>query len=328
MSRADSGLFAAPATSSDTADGARAAARTLTQSPGARPIAGILVLILSTWALSGLDASGKWVMGAGVPLLVLCWVRYVVHLGLVLTLVLPSRGARALRSRRMRDQALRGAIMLAATLSSFMTLRHLPQAEATAINFLAPLIILALAPWILHEPARLSRWVAAGVGFAGVLIVIRPGAGLDPIGTIFGLITACVFAAQYIVTRRLANDDPFTTLIWSGAVGSICLTIALPFILPSALPMLASLGPLQWAILISTGAWGCLGHLLQIQAYRQAPASMLAPFLYFQIASASALGWLIWSQFPDALSWLGIAIICASGITIGMVEWRSARRRQ
>jgi drug/metabolite transporter (DMT)-like permease len=216
--------------------------------------------------------------------------------------------------------------MLAATMSFFTTLHYLPQAEATAINFLAPLIVLARAPWVLKEPPRLSRWVAAGVGFLGVLIIIRPSAGLDPVGTIFGLLTACLFAGQFIATRRVAVDDPFTTLIWSGAVGSVCLTAGLPFILPAALPLLDSLDAWQWIILLSTGFWGAAGHLLQIQAYRYAPASMLAPFVYLQILSAAALGWLIWGQFPDALSWLGIAVICASGITIGSIEWRARRR--
>jgi drug/metabolite transporter (DMT)-like permease len=291
----------------------------------ARPIAGIVVLVLSSWALSTLDASGKWVMGAGVPLLVLCWVRYVVHLLLVLGLVLPLRGRKVLRSVRPSAQIARGSVMLLATLSFFTTLHYLPQAEATAINFLAPLIMLALAPWVLKEPARLSRWVAAGVGFLGVLIIIRPDAGLDPVGTLFGLLTAFLFAGQYIATRRVALDDPFTTLVWSGAVGSLCLTVMLPFILPSVWPLLAALNGWQWLILLSTGFWGALGHLLQIQAYRYAPASVLAPFIYLQIISAAVLGWFIWGQFPDAFSWLGIAVICASGMTIAVVEWRGRK---
>src|SRR5690606_34602666 len=113
---------------------------------------------------------------------------------------------------------------------------------------------------------RVSRWVAAGVGFLGVLIIIRPGAGLDPVGTLFGLLTACLFAGQYIATRRVALDGPFTSLVWSGAVGSVCLTVALPFILPPVLPALANLSLGQWVVLLCTGFWGALGHLLQIQA--------------------------------------------------------------
>lgn len=265
-------------------------------------------------------------MGAGVSLWVLSWVRYVVHLVLVLALVLPSRGIGVLRSKRPRAQILRGLLMLLATLSFFTTLQYLPQAEATAINFLAPLIMLALAPWLLNEPSRASRWVAAIVGFMGVLLIIRPDAGLHPVGVMFGLLTACMFAIQFIVTRRLAVDDSFTTLVWSGAIGSICMTLVMPLALPHAMPILQGLSPWQWLILISTGFWGCLGHLLQIQAYRLAPASMLAPFVYLQIVSAAGLGWLIWGVFPDAVTWLGIGIICASGITIAVIEWRSQGR--
>lgn len=294
--------------------------------PSAFPLAGVLILVLSSWALSGLDASGKWIMGFGVPLLIMCWFRYVVHLCLVLTLVLPVKGRRVLRSTRPKAQILRGTVMMLATFSFFSALRYLPQAEATAINFLAPLLVLSVAPWLLKEPPRLSRWVAAGVGFLGVLIIIRPTGGLHPMGVLFGLITACMFATQYIVTRRVAVDDAMTTLIWSGAVGSLCLTIALPFILPAALPALRQLTAFQWLILVSTGFWGCLGHLLQIQAYQRASASLLAPFVYLQIVAAAALGWMIWGQFPDLFTWIGIAVVCASGITIGALEWRRQAR--
>ncbi len=289
------------------------------------PMMGVLLLVLSMWTLSCLDASGKWVMNAGVPLLVLSWFRYAVHLALVLALVLPARGLGVFRSRKPREQILRGGSMFLATLMFFTTLSYIPQAEATAINFLAPLLVLSAAPWVLKEPARLSRFVAAGIAFIGVIIVIRPGGGLDPVGTVFGLLTACCFAVQFIATRRVAGDDPFTSLIWSGAVGTICLTLALPFILPPALPVLKALAPLDWVVLISTGITGGLGHLFQIAAYRRAPASTLAPFVYLQIISATSVGWLVWGHFPDPLTWLGIAIICASGIGIGLIEWRRSR---
>ncbi|MEN5161630.1 DMT family transporter [Achromobacter spanius] len=289
------------------------------------PMIGVLLLVLSMWTLSCLDASGKWVMNAGVPLLVLSWVRYAIHLVLVLALVLPARGVRVLRSTKPREQLIRGGSMFLATLMFFTTLSYIPQAEATSINFLAPLLVLSLAPWILKEPARMSRFVAAGIAFVGVLIVIRPGGGLHPVGTVFGLLTACCFTAQFIATRRVAGDDPFTSLIWSGAVGTICLTLALPFILPPALPVLQALSAFDWMVLISTGITGCVGHLFQIAAYRRAPASTLAPFIYLQIISATSVGWLVWGHFPDPLTWVGIAIICASGMGIGMIEWRRGR---
>lgn len=290
------------------------------------PMMGVLLLVLSMWTLSCLDASGKWVMNAGVPLLVLSWFRYAVHLALVLALVLPARGLGVFRSKKPREQILRGGSMFLATLMFFTTLSYIPQAEATAINFLAPLLVLSAAPWVLKEPARLSRFVAAGIAFIGVIIVIRPGGGLDPVGTVFGLLTACCFAVQFIATRRVAGDDPFTSLIWSGAVGTLCLTLALPFTLPAALPVLRELSLGNWALLISTGLSGALGHLLQIGAYRNAAASTLAPFVYLQIVSATAVGWLFWDHFPDGLTWLGIGIIIASGVVIGVLEWQRGRR--
>lgn len=312
MQRAQTGL-AAPAGAASTA----APTHTLL---------GIGLLVLSMWTLSGLDASGKWVMAAGVPLMILCWVRYVVHLVLVLALVVPARGWGILRSRRPRDQIVRGGAMFCATLVFFTTLTYLPQAEATAINFLAPLIVLSVAPWVLKEPPRISRWIACGVAFVGVLIIIRPGGGLHPMGVLFGLLTACCFAAQFIATRRVATDNPYTSLIWSGAVGTLCLTLALPFTLQAALPVLRELSLGNWALLISTGLSGALGHLLQIGAYRNAAASTLAPFVYLQIVSATAVGWLFWDHFPDGLTWLGIGIIIASGVVIGVLEWQRGRR--
>lgn len=291
-----------------------------------RPLVGIVLLVLSTWALSSLDASGKWIMAAGLPLLVMCWVRYLVHLVLVSCVIIPIKGLQVLKAKQPTDQILRGMIMLFATLSFFSALRYLPQAEATAINFLSPLLVLAVAPWVLKEPARISRWVAAVVGFMGVLLIIRPGSGLHPLGVTFGLITALLFATQFIVTRRLANDDAMTTLIWSGAVGSCLTTLLMPFILPEVWPIFQTFDTKHWVALIATGVFGALGHLLQIQAYQRAPASLLAPFLYLQIISAAGLGWLLWGQFPDALSWVGIGIVCGSGVVIALLEWRSQQK--
>ncbi len=286
------------------------------------PLTAIAFVLASQWCLSTLDASGKWVMQSGLSLAILCFFRYAVHLVVVVSLALPSRGRRLLHTRHLRGQLLRGVVMLLATLMFFTTLTRLPLAEATSINFLAPLIVLSISPWLLGEPRHLSRWIAAGVAFCGMLIVVRPGSGLDPIGVLFGLGTALCFALQFIATRRVAGDDPLTTLIWSGLVGTVILTIALPFTLPPTLALLDTFSLWQWLVLLSTGLSGALGHLFQIQAFRRAPASLLAPFMYAQIISATTMGWLVWGHFPDDLTWVGIGIICLSGATIAIVEWR------
>jgi drug/metabolite transporter (DMT)-like permease len=144
-------------------------------------------------------------------------------------------------------------------------------------------------------------------------------------GVVTGLLTACLFATQHLTTRLVAQEHPFTTLLWSGGLGTLALACTLPFTLPSAWPTLSSMEPWVWVVLLSTGLTGGVGHLLQIQAYRFAPASMLAPFIYLQMTVAATMGWLIWSHFPDATTWLGIAIICASGIVNSLIEWRRSR---
>ncbi|WP_424258743.1 DMT family transporter [Castellaniella sp.] len=292
--------------------------------PARQTLSGVLLLITSMWALSGLDASGKYLMGVdvGVSLLVVCLVRYGVHMVLAMAVVIPSRGWQALRCQRPKAQVVRGLSMLAATMLFLKTASYLPLSQATAINFLAPLLVLSVAPWALKEPLFPSRWVAAGFGLLGVLVVVRPDAGLDPVGTLFGLMTACALAVQHISSRRVAVDDSYTTLIWSGAVGTAVTLLMLPFHWQDLTALPGRLSASGWLVLLGTGFWGCLGHFLLIQAYRRASASLLAPFVYFQIVSAAILGWLIWGQFPDLVSWLGIAIICGSGITIGLIEWR------
>ena len=292
-------------------------------SPITSPLSGIIYLLIAMSVLSTLDATGKWLMTAGIPLLVLCWIRYSVHLVLIMAIVIPSKGWQILRTRKPVEQLMRGVFMLSSTMVFFTTLHYLPQAEATAINFIAPLILLAVAPWILKEKAMLSRWVAAIVGFIGIVIVIRPAGGLDPTGVAFGLSNAVIFSMQFIANRRLAGDNPLTTVIWSGFFGTVVLTVYTLFTLEDVLTVLAGLDLKRWLLLLSTGVTGGVGHLLQIQAYRHAPASLLSPFVYLQIISATTLGWLVWNQFPDAITWVGIGVICASGIGITLYELRA-----
>lgn len=285
-----------------------------------------MIFYVSMWVLAMLDASGKWLMAMGVPLLVLSWFRYAVHLFLIVALMLSRKEYGLFRSKAAGFQCLRGLTMLGATLLIFKSLTYLPQAEAMAIIFMAPLIMLAMAPWLLGETRRTSRWVAAAFGFVGVLFVVRPGSGLNPVGVAYALAGAFVVALQHICTRRIAVDHPFTTLVWSGLIGTGALTIALLLPLAPVAPALVALSTKEWIILISTGLLGAVGHLLQIQAYRLAPASLLAPFIYLQITAASTMGWLVWGHFPDAITWVGIGVICASGVGIGLYEWHSRRQ--
>jgi len=291
-------------------------------SPINGPLTGILLLLASVFALATLDASGKWVMAAGVPLLVFCWFRYLVHFFLMCAVAIPGRGLSVFQSKHPKKQTIRAIAMLCATLTFFTTLKYLHQAEATAIIFISPLLMLAIAPWLLKEAPKRSRWVAAAFGLLGVLIVIRPTAGLPAAGVIAGLLTACLFASQHLLTRLVASDHAYTTSLWSSGFGTLALTCALPWTLIAALPILSEMDASYWILMLSTGITGGTGHLLQSMAYRRAPASTLAPFIYMQMIAAVTMGWLFWGHFPDGVTWIGIAVICGSGIMNSLSEWK------
>jgi drug/metabolite transporter (DMT)-like permease len=158
-------------------------------------------------------------------------------------------------------------------------------------------------------------------GFAGMLIVVRPGAELDPIGIALGLLTALVFAFFQMATRRVGRDDPLTTNYYGGVFGAAALTLALPWFWS-----VDGLTAPQWILLFSTGVTGFFGHWLQISAYSRTPATLLAPFSYLQILAATALGWLLFDQLPGRTTALGIGLICVSGLGVVLVEVLRAKR--
>jgi drug/metabolite transporter (DMT)-like permease len=281
---------------------------------------GILLLVASLALLSTLDASGKLLAMAGVPVLMVSWVRYSVHTALMAAVLLPMRGKALLHTRSLPRQLVRGVLMLFSSVLFFSVLKRVPLAEATAMNFVAPFVVMALAPWLLGEPHRLHRWVGVIAGFVGMLVIVRPGGQLDREGVVLGLLTAVTFALFQISTRRVAHDDPLTTNFYGGLLGTVVLTLALPFYWE--LPRLASW---QWALLLSTGVTGLLGHWLQTAAFARVPATLLAPFFYVQIIYATVLGWLVFGQLPDSLTWMGIALIAAAGLAVALREARLAR---
>jgi drug/metabolite transporter (DMT)-like permease len=267
--------------------------------------------------LSTLDASAKWLVLVGVPVLMVTWVRYLMHIVLMTAVVLPSQGTAIFKTRSLPRQLTRGLLMMLSTVLFFSVLRRLPLAEATSLNFMAPLFLMAMAPWLLNESHRLHRWIGVLMGFAGVLIVVRPGSPLDPIGVALGLLTALTFAFFQIATRRVADDHPLTTNYYGGLFGTVALTVALPWYWE-----VPNLSAGQWLLLMSTGFTGFVGHLLQIMAYRRTQATLLAPFSYLQIVAAATLGWLAFGQLPDLTTAIGITLICLAGLAVVVWEVR------
>jgi drug/metabolite transporter (DMT)-like permease len=251
-----------------------------------------------------------------VPLLV--WARYSVQaLALVLWLG-PTMRAGLVRTKRLSLQVGRGTILLASSLCFFNALKYLPLAEATALNYMTPTLVILLSVIVLKERMTLPRWGFVVAGMAGMLLVVRPGSSILHGAALLALGAAAFYATFQIITRKLSAEDPRVTLFYSALCGAVLMTLALPLVdyrtdMPWA----------HVALVVIMGLLGTAGHFMFILAFRHAPASGLTPFTYMQIVWATLIGWAAFGQFPDVPALAGMAIIACSGL---LLAWHERRR--
>jgi len=203
----------------------------------------------------------------------------------------------------------------------YLGLRYLPLAETTAIAFAAPLFVTALSVWWLKERVDARRWLAVGLGFVGVLLVVRPGAASFQAAALYPLVTAFFYGLLMISARGISAGEGMLTTMFYIVVGQlVCASPAIAWFwrTPDWLHLPLFLG----VALLST-----LGMTLITQAFRIAPASVVAPFDYSGLGWAVLIGWLFWDEAPTALAYLGMACIVASGLYIVWRENRQGRRR-
>jgi len=231
---------------------------------------------------------------------------------------------------RWRLHALRGLLIALATLCFFTSVTRLPVADAIAIFFVEPLLLTLMSPIFLGEKIGWRRLSAVVIGFAGALIIIKPGAAVFGAYAILPLAAALCFAFYLILTRKLAQDtDPILIQFFTGLSGLFFMSIALIIgtvinLLPGidfTVFFLQAIWPTasQWAFMALLGTIGCLGHLAVVHAFRYVDASTLAPLQYFEIVGAALFGWLVFSDIPTLNTWVGIVIITGSGF---YVYWR------
>jgi drug/metabolite transporter (DMT)-like permease len=198
-----------------------------------------------------------------------------------------------------------------------VAIAHVPLATASAIGFTAPLIVTALAGPLLREHVGIRRWSAVLIGFAGALVIIRPGSGFDDPMLLLLLFGSVTHALYLVATRWVSNyDDAATSIVFSALMGSLIMSLVLPFsfVLPR--------DPFDIAMLCSLGLIGAAGHYLVIRAFRNGPAAVIAPLGYVELIGTATLGYLIFDNFPDVWTWIGAAIIIASGLYIALRERR------
>lgn len=273
------------------------------------------MLAVSTFAC--LDAIAKY-LAAHYPVPAIVWARYVFQMVLMLAVLGPRLRMGLVRTTNLRLQVVRGIVLTASSLVFLTALSRMPMAEAASIAFMAPLMIAVLAGPLLHERVDGRTWLALGAGFAGMLLIIRPGGGLFTWVALLPLCSALLMAVYQLMTRRLAGRDAaLTTLFYPALVGSV----VVPLVFPLSLTW-----PGEWlhaAMFVALGVLGGIGHLFLIRAHDHAPASTLGPFMYAQLLSVLVLGWLVFGELPGALSLLGMLAIIASGLLLVL----SHRRR-
>ncbi len=285
--------------------------------PAQHPLRGILLFMLALMLFALLDATAKHLTATfAVPLLV--WARYTLHFLIMLIFVAPSMRAQLVKTDNLSLQVVRALALVGTTGFAMLAFRTMPLAEATAVLFLAPLLVTLMAGPFLGERIGSGRWLAVVVGFAGVLLIARPGGALNPVGVAWALGGAVCYALYQLLTRRLSQaEHPLTLLFYTALVGTAVMSLALPWYWVETSPE-----PLQWLLIASLGFYGGVGHFILIRAFRLAPASVLTPFGYTQLIWAALLGWLVFGHVPDALSASGMIVIAAAGLWLALGERR------
>jgi drug/metabolite transporter (DMT)-like permease len=286
---------------------------------GQRILAGILFMCGAGVLFPVMNGFAKFLGESGYDSLQVSWARAFGHILFMLAAFVPRFGLGMLRTHRPITQLLRSALLMTSNLSFFFAIISIPIAKAASISLTAPLVVALLAWPMLGERTTVARLVALGVGFLGVLIVIRPGTEVFQWASLGVVASATCYALYQILTRRIAGiETPETSAIYSSIVGAFGLIAVLPFVwkTPESLRDIA--------YFCSLGMLGALGHYCVARAMHYAPANIVSPFQYMQLLGSVAVGYLFFGNFPDLLGWIGAAIIVGAGLHIGWSQRKPA----
>ncbi len=271
------------------------------------------------------DAMAK-LLGETVPLTQLLITRFGVQAAILFPLALLTARSLRLTPRVFRLTILRTLLHIVGIGAMFTSLRFLPLADAIAIAFVMPFIMLLLGRYVLNETVGARRLAACCVGFIGTLLVIQPSFANVGAPALLPLLVAVVFALFMLVTRQIAKEaDPISLQAVSGLIATLLLGLAL--LIPSDAPVMQLVrpDPTTLAMLLGIGVLGTVAHLLMTWSLRFAPSATLAPMQYLEIPVATIIGFLIFRDWPNGMAMLGICITIAAGLYIVFREQRMTR---
>lgn len=274
-------------------------------------------MIAAMAVLPFLDVIAKYLGQQGVPVLQIVWARLFFGAILTMPFALKIAGVRGLMPNLPVMHGVRACFLIAATSFFFWALTYLPIAETLAIFFVQPLIVTLLSPLVLGETVGIRRWLAVLVGFAGTLIIIRPGfAEVNP-GVFLALASGASLAIYLLLTRKIAGSAPaMVTTFYTSLMGALIMSAVVLFVWQPPTPQ-------QWGFFVLLSLIANGGHFLIIRAYDHAEASLLAPLAYTEMVMATFAGWYVFGDFPDVWTFAGVAILITSAIYI---SWRERVR--
>lgn len=276
-------------------------------------------MIAGFFLFSAVDTLGKFFTDGFHPLQIV-WFR---HMGLVLVAasLLAVRGPGVLRTGRLGLQALRGVLAGTSPVLFITAVAYVPLADAVAVAFVAPFVVTILGATLLKEPVGLPRWIAVVVGFIGAMIIIRPGLGAVHPAAFLVIGAASLFAVRQIISRFLsATDRTETTVVYTALGGGLVLTLPLPFFWRTPETMQ------EWTLLIAMGLIAALAETLVIKALEIGQSVVLAPMQYSMMIWGVIFGYFVFADFPDIYTFIGAAVIIASGLYTLQREQAAARR--
>jgi drug/metabolite transporter (DMT)-like permease len=278
---------------------------------------GLGLRLLSVVMFATLSALVKIAGQRGVTLAETMFFRQTCALPLVLAWIVTGPGLSSIATRRIGAHISRAAIGLAAMVASFGAVLLLPLAEATTLQFTVPIFATIMGALVLKEPTGWHRWGAVLIGFAGVLIMARPGSGHFPLlGAALGLTSAFGVGIIAILLRQIGRtESASTTVFWFSALSVIPLGLVYVFHVQAH-------DPLTWTIMVAIGLIGGAGQLAMTASVRFAPVSAVVPMDYSSLIWGTLYGWLLFGAIPGATTWIGAAIIIASGLYIVHREHR------
>lgn len=283
---------------------------------GQNHLAGIIAIVVAMQVIAFSDAAAKW-LSMSLPLLVVIWGRFFFHALFTGVYVGVKHGARALNPALSKILLARGAALFCAVGLLYATYQRIPLATGLTLWFIEPFILTLLCLWWLKEKVSGAQWAAIGIGFAGVVIAIKPAVAPFDIAYITGL-CAGVFYALFLFATKYIEDDvpPLVSVFHTGLIGAVAATVIVLFNWQTP-------STWQWALLMFTGAVAAIAHIFVMRAFEHTDASVIAPYTYSEIIMAAVLGYIIFGDRPDIYLVIGCALIIASGIIVGRHKAKS-----